>query len=72
MEFYTVELRSSQFYESISRAFINNIKIKVILRIENEELKIYQNLDEIKQIKVQSILCNNNIISVSDTTKTKR
>ena len=62
MEFYTNELRSSQFYESISRAFINNIKIKIILRIENDEFKVYQNLDEIKALKIQSILCKSGFI----------
>lgn len=57
IQFYTEELQSSQFYERISHTFIQNIKIKVYMRVENDEFQVYKNLNEMKGgVHLQSIL----------------
>jgi hypothetical protein len=43
IELYINELRSSQLYDQTSEKFLQDTKIKVFLRIENDELKIYDN-----------------------------
>lgn len=64
MQFYGEELQTSQFYDRISQSFIQNMKIKIIMNIENDELRVYSNMTQLKGLQVQGIL-------LSDTAKLK-
>jgi hypothetical protein len=56
MQFYGEELQTSQFYDRISQSFIQNMKIKIIMNIENDELRVYSNMTQLKGLQVQGIL----------------
>lgn len=70
IDYYTNELNSAQFYQRISESFINSMKIKIYLNIENQLFKVHKNPSELKKLQISNLIGNSFVMqSVKMTTR---
>ena len=64
MQYFTGELDSAQFYERMATSFIDNVKIKILLNIENNIFKIHKNAQDLKKMQISTLIGTDNLMKL--------